>query len=64
MKKEKNKIRPFGSEISVEIFVWKWEMDFDNTFLVIIKSNNNDDDFWLTESLTNGAGQSLIVLCD
>lgn len=56
MKKEKTHslIGPFWSEISMEVFIWKQEINFDNIFSSQSKSDTSGADFLLAGKFING----------
>lgn len=56
-----NLIWPFWLEISVEVFAWKKEIDFGNTFSSQIMSRSIEATFWLMSRFINGWSRCMIV---
>lgn len=54
-------ISPFWLDTMVDDFIWKYEMDFGNTFSSQMRSNSVDADFWLIVRLASGRERWMIV---
>lgn len=52
---------PFWLEISVEVFIWKEEIDFGRIFSSQIRSSSIDATFWLTSKLMSGCIRCMVI---